>query len=108
MDELIERLEKAGGPDRELDGAIWWAAKRAQAVRFFWNASPGLPGPTPDALPDSGLGRHAVVHASPRYTASLDAALTLYQTRPEWMPTNPRIACIDALRANARALKTAE
>lgn len=75
---LIERLEKATGPDRELDGAIFWTAKRASALRWFFNGSMGNPQhPAPIELPERGLGRHAVVHASPRYTESIDHALML-------------------------------
>lgn len=81
--DIIERLEKATGPDRELDGAIFWFAERSSAMRFYWNASAGKPTEPPDALPASGLGRHAVVHCSPRYTESVDAAVTLAPS-PRW------------------------
>lgn len=61
---LIERLEKASGPDRDLDGAI------AVAVGP-WTERHGLPGPWVSKGPN-----HAINEA-PHFTASLDAALTL-------------------------------
>jgi len=49
---LIERLEAAMGPDRELDFAIWMEiAKPSQPMQFVAN--------------------------SPHYSSSLDAAMTL-------------------------------
>ena len=56
MSELIERLEKATGPDRELDQAI---VIEAPVTKAF--------------LQDDGQGGFEVLH----YTASIDAALTL-------------------------------
>lgn len=58
MKDLIERLEKATGPDRELDNLIW-----------FWLGQP---------LPDDCADCPA------RYTASLDAALTLVPESCSW------------------------
>jgi hypothetical protein len=75
--ELAERCEKAAGPDRDLDIAL----ALAQPNRFF-NAGPYYEGAAdrigviqPDgtrSLP--GQGPDMLV---PRYTASLDAAMTL-------------------------------
>ncbi len=71
LSHLIERLEKATGPDRELDVEIQEAvvglemyesiAERGggKCIRYY----PGPPGPTYRALP--------------RYTSSIDAAMTL-------------------------------
>lgn len=58
MKDLIERLEKAAAPDRELDNLIW-----------FWLGQP---------LPDDCADCPA------RYTASLDAALTLVPEGHYW------------------------
>lgn len=71
LSDLIERLEKATGPDRELDAEIQEAvvglemyesiAERGgeRCIRYY----PSPPGPTYRALP--------------RYTSSIDAAMTL-------------------------------
>ncbi|MCS6326519.1 MAG: hypothetical protein H8K06_05450 [Nitrospira sp.] len=71
LSHLIERLEKATGPDRELDVEIQETvvglemyesiAERGggKCIRYY----PGPPGPTYRALP--------------RYTSSIDAAMTL-------------------------------
>jgi hypothetical protein len=70
MDELIARLEKAAGPDRELDGEIFLAAD-ARLVPMWphWTAEQ----------------RENLV---PRYTTCIDAALTLVSGEPwvklEW------------------------
>ena len=74
--ELIERLEKASGPDRELNGAIFWIVERRRAQNSYWNVTPGKPQPI-DELPVKGLGKLAVEVSAPAYTASIDAALTL-------------------------------
>lgn len=63
--ELAERVEKASGPDRELDRLIDPIA-RSDVVEW-----PG--GGLARKLHD---GRH-VVHSAAHYTASLDAAMTL-------------------------------
>jgi hypothetical protein len=63
--DLIERLEKAAGPDRQLDNAI------EEAVDF--------PKPTnPDDLPGY----------PPYFTASIDAALTLVPDGWRWQISN--------------------
>lgn len=58
MKELIERLEKAEGPDRNLDAMIHWQIK-------------------------NGVGVGAAQDA-PHYTASLDAAMTLVPSGYQW------------------------
>jgi hypothetical protein len=69
---LIERLEKATGPDRDLDTAIHEGAiglRMYESVHRYGDGTvvlryyPGPPEPT--------------YHVLPRYTASIDAALTL-------------------------------
>ena len=55
--ELIERLEKATGPDRELDALIWYAVVERPAA-------------------GEKIDRD-MVNRWPTYTASIDAALTL-------------------------------
>lgn len=64
MQDLIERLEKATGPNRELDQDIW-----------------DMVGSNEDSSIADGarLIRHA-----PSYTSSLDAALTLVPENHRW------------------------
>jgi hypothetical protein len=59
MRELIERLEKAEGPDRVLDQDVWHALGLCQPVRI-----------------NGEIAGCADYHA-PRFTASLDSALSL-------------------------------
>lgn len=72
---LAARCEAASGPDRAIDRAI------GEAV----HAGTGWVG---DIV---GLGYL-------RYSASLDAALSLYKVRPDRIPTDPLKACAEALR----------
>lgn len=76
MEKLIAELEAATEGSRELDGRIWWLVDRASANRMYWNAATGKPQPLPNEIPD-GLGKFAVQNLAPRYSDSLDAALTL-------------------------------
>ncbi len=75
MLELIERLEKATGPDREIDADIFWLVLRPQAERAYWNGAVGKPGASP--ITKTGLGWRSVTLNAPRYSVSIDAALTL-------------------------------
>lgn len=75
---LAERCEQAAGPDAGLDLAIW--------TSFL--DTPGFQPPSPWRTD---------------YTASLDAAVTLYLVLPEVIPACPRKASAAALRARAAA-----
>lgn len=44
----------------------------------------------------------------PDFTASIDAALTLYISVPERVPSNPRLATAEALRQRAEAANGAD
>lgn len=79
--ELLAALEGATGPSRELDAEI---AASEGWTRFsdYW-------------LSPSGRQRQ---YHPPAYTASLDAALTLYKEKPECVPFNPIKACIEGLK----------
>ena len=59
--DLIERLERADGPDRELDALIWRRMENRSGVVF----------------PDEKPGSPKYPNHIPAYTASLDAALAL-------------------------------
>ena len=61
MNELIARLEKATGPDRELDEAIAAACQAYEVIKVH----------SPPLL------QNCTVQNTPLFTASIDAALTL-------------------------------
>ena len=42
---------------------------------------------------------HVTANATPFYTTSLDAALTLYPERPAMIPSDPHLNCLAALKA---------
>jgi hypothetical protein len=122
MQDLIERLERAIGPDRELDArihaAVSWAC-RPEATFAFYPASSSY---------DVHLGdARATDQASETYTETIDAALTLLPNGWRWhvdcrpgaqcwhglqsvfdddgdsLAATPAIAlCIAALRARAK------
>lgn len=96
MEALIQRVEAAEGPDRELDAEIAVAAGTHE-----WRTDAGravmarIEGPGQFCVPGNG-GPLALV---PHYTASLDAAVSLvpsgwahhYAVRP-WLRPNPATA----------------
>jgi len=72
LKELIDRVERASGPDREIDKAI--------AIFVEWTATGKEPPETgtPDYWYSDAFGM-------PAYTASIDAALSLVERfRPGW------------------------
>lgn len=75
MQDLIERLEKANGPDRELDGAIalslGWTYQKMKGDKRAYYRKPGV----------TDCYLRATV---PEYTSSLDAALTLVPVDLGW------------------------
>lgn len=88
--ELIEKIEVAGGPDRELDAEIGVAASRYDDSRIVyakgkrWYRSPGK-GRIPFHVGGGNGGTSfGVIYQQTRYTASLDAALTLVPEGFEW------------------------
>ncbi len=91
LSEIIERLEQATGPGRELDAEIWFTGCALTDGR------PARLGR--DEFGDREYREHWTKGSIgiwddelPAYTASLDAALTR-------IPTNAREACVEALRA---------
>lgn len=85
---LAERVEKASGPDRELDHRIALVAQDGRLGRFS----------TAEAWVKAATEEN---WNSPMFTASLDAAMTLYIRVPERIPSNPRQATAEALRQRA-------
>lgn len=78
---LAERVEAATGADRDIDHAIYAVANPAKPIPHDRRLLPW---------------EHC-------YTASLDAAMSLYITIPERIPSNPRLATAEALRQRAIA-----
>ena len=76
MRELIERLEKAEGPDAELDKCIMMAVDYKEYERRWWAARP-------DDIAARYMSKDQQKQMAednwiaPPYTASIDAALTL-------------------------------
>lgn len=85
--DLIERLERATGEDRELNARIWWCVERTRAERAYWNAAGGLPRALPDVFPTNGLGTIAIAMFAPNYSGSLDAAVSLVPEGWSWSVT---------------------
>jgi hypothetical protein len=114
---LAERCEQAVGPDRELDVAIAraldWKPLYRDDYSKWW---------PPAAVEDSRARKRSILHHPtqplPKFTASLDDALTLVPEECGWMVMNsaakvgvwpshgatPALAfCAAALRARAAA-----
>jgi len=68
MKDLIEKLEKASGPSRELDGLIWIAIDGIRNTEN-WKSPPAIP--LTDYLRE----------AAPKFTESVDVAL---RVNPGW------------------------
>ena len=105
LTEIIERLEKADGPDRLLDIAIadhlglhssimqWPGDGTISKIGDTWVSKPDMPS-SPRASTDRVI---------PYYTGNLQAALTLFPVCPDRISTDPIKACLDALKARAEA-----
>lgn len=81
---LIERLEKATEPDRELDLEIWWHINPHGVRRAYWRGALGPPRDVGWPLP-AGLGRSSALASVIPYTVSVDAALSLVPEGFGWM-----------------------
>lgn len=103
LEELAERIEKLDGPDREVDAEIWWehGSGKAEwpdyaecdtlsACGFIFGRVPGRP-----------ANWERVGYRGPAFTASLDAAMTLYEVVPAMVPSCPRKAAAEALRGRS-------
>lgn len=68
---LIERVEKLGGPDREVDGEIFYAVAGSEWEEAYRRAQ------EPCGCPHDMAVEVAKSRYAPRFTASLDAAIAL-------------------------------
>lgn len=79
---LAERCEQATGPDRELDGYVWWHTGIGPSEYPEYANLPAIValgrvfGRIP-TVPEDQLTIAEVGYRGPRYTASLDAAMSL-------------------------------
>jgi len=99
---LAERCEQAAGPDRELDVAIAFACgivTSREGDCFYGHKYYSVMVLDRDYYDHVGNAPEL-----PPFTASLDAAVTLYPTLPEVIPSCPRKASAAALRARAAML----
>jgi hypothetical protein len=97
--QLADRCEKATGPDRELDTAIQLG--RGYSLRQPEGSSRYATVRWHDERGNCISWLETAGDFPPRYTASIDAALTLYVCVPERVPSNPRLAAAEALRQRA-------
>lgn len=89
LDALIERVEAATGPDREIDAVVWRVVLMPQLPfyrefdgRVMLDVRHGLGEGGPDWRHPSPYDQS---RSPPNYTASLDAALTLVERKlPGW------------------------
>lgn len=86
--ELAERVEKASGPDRELDGWIWAHLKAGEP--YIIGNEPGrfprqpIYGERADVMRNVGGMDGADYIGAPKFTASLDAAMMLVPEGASW------------------------
>jgi hypothetical protein len=73
MKDLIERLEKAIGPDRELDFWCWWYGASTESRKT-----------NPQPPPEDYVVDNLKHNGSPRFTGSFDAAKTLIPAGLYW------------------------
>ena len=94
---LADKIEALTGPDREVDVEIALATGlvlERDGDCFFGHRDYSMLVLERDYYDHGG-------HAPelPHFTASLDAAMTLYEVVPDMVPSCPRKACAAALRA---------
>lgn len=83
LDDLIERVEAATGPDRELDADIWEAVGLAPNLGngpYNWKRFPSASYHQSDGNSQWGNNQQA-----PFYTASIDAAVGLIAPNCDWL-----------------------
>lgn len=87
MNDLIERLEKASGPDRELDVAIGFAVGRIRERDGNYLYATG--NDSDMVVEPNEYDDHIVAQPLPYYTQSIDAALTLVPRGWGWNVGSP-------------------
>ncbi len=105
---LVERLEAGSGPSREADRAIarllgWHRVEPrfARNKHGAWISPEDFIGTYSDGSPKLDSLHGTTMHREvPGFTASLDAAVSIWGTAvPDYVPSNPRKAAAAALRA---------
>jgi len=89
LQELLERVEKAEVPDRELDAALWaalWHGKPARfedsrAQMFYTHFPRHAARPEPEAWHNLWRTEDGTAVSYPSYTSSLDAAIALVEKK---------------------------
>ncbi len=77
MTDLIERLEQAAGPSRELDAEIWRIAEPDKYERECSFKGSVYAGTRFSKAEKAAWIKRAAAHYAPPYSSSLDAAVTL-------------------------------
>jgi len=77
LEELKERLEKATGPDRELDLDLFRAFNEALYQKIYWGVKAFTNRDLPESRKEEDIQSRMLAGNHPRYTASLDAAIAL-------------------------------
>ena len=100
---LADMVEAASRPDRELDAEIrrscgWVALDKHQ----WWSAEH-----VADCRQRKVSKWKYATQSLPTFTASIDAALSLYDEAPEMISTNPRLVVRDALIQKAKGMEHA-
>lgn len=105
--ELAELVVALSGPDREMDCMIAVAISTWPDARVIWHKGyrryyrAGGVGRVPFPVAGGKGTDWGIAFKNVDYTGSLDAAMTLYPVIPDRIPSNPRIATAEALRARA-------
>jgi hypothetical protein len=103
MTDLIQRLQDASEGSRELDAEIAAHLKIYTGQFDYAREWQGAWEPEINGMVHliNNKGQRSLNFVSPRYTGSIDAAMTLYEVPPDMVPSCPRKACIAALRARS-------
>jgi hypothetical protein len=109
LEDLAGQVEAAIGSGKELDRmvarSIGWhrvEPRHSTMSRGAWIAPEDFCGVMGSGAPILDSLHGTTMHRDPPpFTASLDAALSLFPTKPETISTNPRKATAAALRARA-------
>jgi hypothetical protein len=108
---LAERVQGLDGPDREVDARIWCALNGKKYAGYFepFGVTDGRFVAVEYTEPPKRTrlvtgGNTGTKHAL-RFTASLDAAMTLYMHKPDMIHSCPRKVAAHALEQRATFLE---